>query len=256
MGGSHELENLITLCHECHARIHKRDHDECLQAGPGPTIVGSSFESLPGPAGPAAARILDAIVTVILVTLGALVLGLVFPQRSLTGTLWPVFSVLDGLRTGDTVVLSWISSAVIIQLLLSVQPLVRRLSAESIPHPPAGTWRQWSSIGLGLMVLGLVGIVVGPPRLKIVGFLQPLDYWVAIYLLGTVSLAPVLSMAVFDASSAESSRTTLWRYLSVMLSCSVVALLSSLGALLLPTVPLLGLSAPIVAGLLLIILAG
>ncbi|MCU4744185.1 hypothetical protein [Natronoglomus mannanivorans] len=191
--------------------------------------------------------------TGILVILGALLLAIAFPRQSFSETLRPVFSLLDGFLAADTVVLSWVLSAVIIHILLSVQPLVRRLSTESIPNPPAGTWRHWSFLAIGLMVLGWAGMLTNSNYLMNVGLPETLEYWVGIYILGTMSLAMVLSMTVLDESNEDTSRTFQWRYFSLVLSSSVVAGLSCVGVLLLPTVPLLGFTAPVVAGVLAII---
>lgn len=158
MGGTHDIDDLVTLCTECHAQLHRAEDANCLRAGSGPTVVGATFESLPGPVGTGVARLVDALAVALLTAVGASILALSVPGLTLAETLRPVWTLLAELRRADGGTWAWVGAALCVQLLLAVQPLVRRLPPEAIPSPPGGTWRRWvlcSSVGAVLVLSGM-----------------------------------------------------------------------------------------------------
>ncbi|KPN29264.1 hypothetical protein SY89_03498 [Halolamina pelagica] len=147
MGGAHDLENLLTLCADCHAELHGVDDEGCVRAGAGPTVVGATFESLPGPLGPWVARVVDALAVALFVAVGATVLAVSLPGISLGETLGPVWALLVAAHQADGVALAWIVSVLGVQLLLASQPLIRRLPPGTVPTPRPGCGSSGSSAG-------------------------------------------------------------------------------------------------------------
>mgnify|MGYP000406883950 CR=1 FL=1 len=244
MGGSHDLENLLTLCADCHAELHGVDDEDCVRAGAGPTVVGATFESLPGPLGPWVARVVDALSVALFIAVGASVLALSIPGIQLGETLAPVWTLLVAAHAADGVALAWIVSVLGVQLLLASQPLIRRLPPETVPAPPAGTWQQWALGGSVMATVALGGmlfeatVVVGP------SVAIDLQSWVLAYALGSSIVVVTTGAAVVGAESTAGA-TRRWRRLCVVLGTATVA-----SAALLASAELApGLAAPVVLGL-------
>lgn len=244
MDGSHDLENLITLCADCHAELHGADDVGCVRASAGPTAVGATFESLPGPLGPWVARVVDGLALALLIGVGASVLALSIPGISLVEVLTPVWNLLTELRRADGVTLAWVVSVIFVHLLLAVQPLVKRLSPEAVPAPPVGTWRQWVLGGSTVTAVALGGIlfeatVAFGPSVSI-----PPRSWGVVYALGGSIVVVTAGTAAVGVESPAGA-TTRWRRLCVVLASGVVASAGLLSSSELAP----GLAAPVVLGL-------
>lgn len=244
MGGAHDLENLLTLCADCHAELHSVDDEGCVRAGAGPTVVGATFESLPGPLGPWVARVIDALAVALFVAVGAAVLALSIPGISLGETLAPVWALLVATHQADGVALAWIVGVLGVQFLLASQPLIRRLPPGTVPTPPAGTWQQWVLGGSGVTTVALGGmlfeatLVVGPSAA-----VDP-QSWVLAYAVGSSIVVVTTGAAVVGAESTAGA-TTRWRRLCIVLGAAIV----TSAALLAPATVAPGLAAPVVLGL-------
>lgn len=244
MDGAHDLENLLTLCADCHADLHGIDGGDCVRAGAGPTAVGATFESLPGPTGPWVARVVDGLAVALVVAVGASVLALSTPEPSPAETLGPAWALLTAVRGGDGVALAWLVSVLCVQFLFAGQPLVRRLPPERVPTPPAGTWQRWILAATGVAAVGLggmlfeVAVVVGPSV-----SLTP-QSWAFAYVLGGCTAVATAGAAVVGADPPGGASAR-WRRLCVVLGAGTVAGWT----LLVAAEPAPGLGAPVVVGL-------
>lgn len=243
MDGIHDLENLLTLCSECHTELHSADDVDCVRAGAGPTAVGATFESLPGPLGPWLARVVDGVAVAVMVAVGASVLTLSIPELTLAETFAPVWTVLTEALQADAVALTWIASVICVDLLFACQPLIRRLSPEAVPGPPIGTWRQWLLGGSGVTAVALggllfeVSVVLGPSV-----SITP-QSWVMSYALGG-GIVVVAAGAAVVGTESPAGPTVRWRRLCIVLGGGVVAAT----ALLASTEPVPGLAVLVALG--------
>jgi hypothetical protein len=221
MDGAHDLENLITLCTDCHAELHAVDDVDCVRAGAGPTAVGATFESLPGPVGPWVARVVDGFAVALFIVVGASILGLSIPGISLAEIFSPVWTLLAEAREADGVTLAWVASVLSVHLLLALQPLIRRLPPGIVPPPPAGTWRQWALGGSGVTAVALAGmlfqasVVFGPSVL-----ISP-QSWILVYVLGA-GMVVVTAAATAVGTESPAGATTRWRRLCIVLGTGIV----------------------------------
>lgn len=243
MDGVHDLENLLTLCSECHTELHSADDVDCVRAGAGPTAVGATFESLPGPLGTWVARVVDGLAVGVMVAVGASILALSTPGLTLAETLAPVWTLLSELRQADGVTLAWAASVICVYLLFACQSLIRRLPPETVPGPPIGTWRQWLLGGSGVTVVALCGMlfkvsVVLGPSVSITT-----QSWVLSYALGS-GIVVVAAGGAVVGTNPPTGPTARWRRLCIVLGCGVVAAT----ALLASTEPALGLAVPVALG--------
>lgn len=244
MGGEHDLENLVTLCTDCHAELHRTDDVDCVRTGAGPTAVGATFESLPGPLGTMVARVIDSLAVALFTAVAASTIALSIPGVTLGEALAPVWNLLTEIRQTDGVTLAWIGGALWVQLLFAIQPLLRRLSPGTVPGPPVGSWPQWAlggsvvtAVALGGMVLE-AAVVFGPPIP-----LSP-ESWVYVYALGG-GLVMMTVGATVVWGETQASPTTRWRRLCVVVGTGTIASI----ALIASTKLAPGLAAPIVLGL-------
>lgn len=222
MGGEHDLENLVTLCTDCHAQLHRVDDVSCVHAGAGPTAVGATFESLPGPIGTMVARIVDSFAVALFTAVAASTIVFSIPGVTLTETFEPVWSLLTELQQTDGVTVAWVGGALCVQLLLAIQPLLRRLRPGTGLTPPVGSWRQWTlgssvvtAVALGGMALE-AAVIFEPP----IAF-SP-QSWVYVYALGSGLVVMTVGATVVWGET-DANPTTRWRRLCLVLSTGIVA---------------------------------
>ena len=244
MDGAHDLENLVTLCADCHTELHSADDVDCVRAGAGPTAVGATFESLPGPLGPWVARVVDGLAVAVVVAVGTAVFTLSIPGLTFGETFAPIWTLLAEVRQTDGVALAWVASVLCVHLLFACQPLIRRLPPRTVPAPPVGTWRQWVLGGSGVTVVTLGGMlfevtVVFRPLVSITP-----KSWVLAYALGSGIVVVTAGAAVVGAESPIGA-TARWRRLCVVLGSGIVATAALLASAELAP----GLAAPVALGL-------
>lgn len=243
MDGTHELQNLITLCTDCHAELHGADDVDCVRAGAGPTAVGATFESLPGPLGPWVARVVDGLAVAVVVAVGAAVFALSIPGLTFAETLDPVWTFLAEVRQADGVALAWVTSLLCVQFLFACQPLIRRLSPGTVPAPPVGTWRQLVLGSTGVTAVALGGLLFEVTRVFGPSVSISPQSWILAYVIGSGVVVVTAGAAVVGTESPTGA-TVRWRRLCVVLGSGIVAV----GALLASATLAPGLAAPVVLG--------
>lgn len=247
MGGSHDLENLITLCEACHTQIHRAEPDSrcCIDVGGGPTRLGAAIASVTGPPGRLLARLVDALSLGVLVVLGALAVGAAFPRQPPLRTLAPLDAVWSVFLGAPGVAIAWTASFLGIQSLLAVQPVVRRISPPDVPEPPIGRWSQWLPLGLLLLSIGLVGVVA--MNLELLTAVQSLTLGSLLgsYAVGLIATLGTGSLAILSENDESAGIGSRWRRLSLLLSGLAVGGLSLVTVGLEMGISVAGLSTPV-----------
>jgi len=250
IGGSHELENLLTLCETCHKQIHRGETGSsvCEHTGGGPTKLGAAVASVTGVVGRPLARFIDAVSLGLLVLIFVIALGTALPHQSPQETLTPIRLVTREIFRSPGVAAVWIGSFVWLQLLIAAQPVVRSIPSESVPEPPAGRWSQWFGFGLLLVVIGLAGMTVASHRFITGEYFPTLSVLTASYNIGLAVTLGAGSANIFQDASEITPR---WRQFSILTSCVIVGATAIMTAIFGQTVPIVGLSVPMVTALLL-----